>query len=94
MKKMVIIGQIKCMAVLPRNDDRIGGNSGRIRSRYVLILNQVKYLVVGLSVKLIVGFLKCKFLDKNFHVIFYLMHNIMNINYFESKSTFNFLKIL
>lgn len=57
MKKMVIIGQIKCMAVLPRNDVRIGGNSrGWGGFGYVLILNQVKYLIVGLGVKLIVGF--------------------------------------
>ena len=57
MKKMVIIGQIKCMAVLPRNDDRIGGNSrGWGGFGYVLILNQVKYFIVGLGVKLIVGF--------------------------------------
>jgi hypothetical protein len=34
----------------------IGGNSGRIRFRYVLILNQVKYIVVGLSVKLVAVF--------------------------------------
>ena len=57
MKKMVIIGQIKCMAVLPRNDDRIGGNSRGLGGfGYVLILNQVKYLTVGLGVKLMVGF--------------------------------------
>jgi hypothetical protein len=40
MKKMVIIGQIKFMAVLPRNDDRIGGNSrGKDLGTY-------KYLIV------------------------------------------------
>ena len=58
---MVIIGKIKCMAVMPRIDYRIGGNSGRIRFRYVLILNQVKYIVAGLSVKLIAVFERCKF---------------------------------
>jgi len=57
MKKMVIIGQIKCMAVLPRNDDRIGGNSrGWGGLGYVLILNFIKYFFVGSCVKLIVGF--------------------------------------
>lgn len=33
MKKMVIIGQIKYLAWLPGIDNRIGGNSGRIRFR-------------------------------------------------------------
>jgi hypothetical protein len=61
MKKMVIIGHIKRRALMPGNDDRIGGNSGRIRFRYVLILNQVKYIVAGLSVKLIEVSERCKF---------------------------------
>ncbi len=57
MKKMVIIGQIKRRALMPGSDDRIGGNSrGWGGFGYVLILNQVKYLIVGLGVKLIVGF--------------------------------------
>lgn len=57
MKKMVIIGQIKRRALMPGNDIRIGGNSrGWGGFGYVLILNQVKYLIVGLGVKLIVGF--------------------------------------
>ena len=77
MKKMVIIGQIKRRALMPGSDDRIGGNSGRIRFRYVLILNQVKYIVAGLSVKLIAVFERCKFLrKKNFNYFFiqYLKH--------------------
>ena len=57
MKKMVIIGQIKYLAELPRIDDRIGGNSrGWGGLGYVLVLKQVKYLIVELSVKLIAGF--------------------------------------
>ena len=47
---------------MPGSDDRIGGNSGRIRFRDVLILNQIKYIVAGLSVKLIAVFERCKFL--------------------------------
>jgi hypothetical protein len=57
MKKMVFIGQIKYLVLLPRIDDRIGGNSrGWGGLGYVLVLKQVKYLIVELSVKLIAGF--------------------------------------
>jgi hypothetical protein len=57
MKKMVIIGQIRILALLPGIDIRIGGNSrGWGGLGYVLILKQVKYLIVELSVKLIAGF--------------------------------------
>ena len=57
MKKMVIIGQINFMTVLPRNDDRIGGNSRGLGGfGYVKILNCSKYFFVGLDAKLIVGF--------------------------------------
>jgi hypothetical protein len=57
MKKMVIIGQIKSLTELPGIDNRIGGNSrGWGGLGYVLILKQVKYLIVELSVKLIAGF--------------------------------------
>ena len=57
MKKMVIIGQIRILTLLPGIDIRIGGNSRGLGGfGYVLILNQVKYFIVGLGVKLIVGF--------------------------------------
>ena len=57
MKKMVIIGQIRILTLLPGIDIRIGGNSRGLGGfGYVLILNQVKYLTVGLGVKLMVGF--------------------------------------
>ncbi len=40
MKKMVIIGDVKCLTLLSRNDDRIGGNSrGKDLGTY-------KYLIV------------------------------------------------
>jgi len=59
------------MTMLSWHDDRIGGNSGRIRFEYVLILNQIKYIVIGLSVKLIAFFGRCKFLrKKNFKYFF------------------------
>jgi hypothetical protein len=41
-----------------------GGNSEGLDLGYVLLLNQVKYLIVGLSVKLYCIILKSKFFNK------------------------------